>query len=244
MMDPNYKIGTDIYKKYLIEGGLPDIKLNEENISKSRKRYLELYKKTQKLNITKEEEKEFEKLNSTKETDPEYYSSITGIILSEIQIKKAMKQSFKEKFFKSGVDLNITEADIQLIEKEVYNLEKKGTSSLEETHTVKDIRNPKDFYIPPIPDPRLPANIFHKRANLPLEYYDNDDGFWDEYIDSKKSLTMLDENVKNIFKPLKMVADKDLLVHKNTPEALNQRFNYLEYIKKKFKNDLNIADKD
>lgn len=40
-----------------------------------------------------------------------------------------------------------------------------------------------DFHIPPYPTPFEIAE--EKKVVLPLMYYDNDDGFWDEYIDRK-----------------------------------------------------------
>ena len=40
-----------------------------------------------------------------------------------------------------------------------------------------------DFYVKPYPDPTIPPE---KPLIQPINYYDNDDGFWDEYIQHKQ----------------------------------------------------------
>lgn len=41
-----------------------------------------------------------------------------------------------------------------------------------------------DFYVKPYPDPLAPPP---KHLLQPLNYYDNDDGFWTEYIQHKQN---------------------------------------------------------
>lgn len=41
-----------------------------------------------------------------------------------------------------------------------------------------------DFYLKPYPHPNDPTPEYHLQ---PLNYYDNDDGFWTEYIREKQN---------------------------------------------------------
>lgn len=41
-----------------------------------------------------------------------------------------------------------------------------------------------DFYVPPYDDPEAAKEDYGPL--LPLHYYDNDDGFWDTYIEMKQ----------------------------------------------------------
>lgn len=188
LYDPQTIIGVDPFRKSILEEDLPEIKFDEQYLSAGRRRYHELYLKTQKLLLTEEEKEEFMTLNETKFTNPEYYSEITGIPIEELNTIREKKKSFKEKYFVEleGKELPISESDLQLLEEEVTNLEIMGQKK-DECFTIMDAPDEGDdeYYVPPIPDFRKRLNPNHI-FKIPIDYYDNDDGFWDEYIQEKK----------------------------------------------------------
>lgn len=216
LYDPQTIIGVDPFRRNILEDELPEIKFDDILPSKEKRRYQELYIKTQKLLITDEEKEEFIKLNETKFSDPAFFSKITGIPLEELNIIKEKKKSFKEKYFvevEDGQEFPISESDLQLLEEEVTNLEILGQKK-DECFTIMDApdETADDYYVPPIPDFRKPLNPNHI-FKLPIDYYDNDDGFWDDYIQEKKE-RFNPREIKNmpfigVYKDIKGIASEN-----------------------------------
>lgn len=80
--------------------------------------------------------------------------------------------------FASGLDEASREKEKQKIKVEEMNI----TEFTVEPEMEKVMT---DFYTKPYSDPLKPLN--EAEQVIPLNYYDNDDGFWDEYIQEKYS---------------------------------------------------------
>ena len=169
--------GIDDTKKHVLEGGIPEIRMNENVYDDKRLRFLNLYKKVTKFLSTPEEEQEFEKLLSTKDTDPELYSYITGIPLEEISQVKEQAKTFTNTYFKNTHNLSASEAELQILEQKISRL----TNQEEEVD--EDDDDDEDYTLISMQHPLLVGSPFLQK--IPIDYYDNDDGFWDDYIDSK-----------------------------------------------------------
>lgn len=187
--DPNEILGRDDKKKFIVDGGLPEINLNFINESPERMRYVELHYKATRLIITRDEENELMELLKTKDTDPELYSSITGIPLEEVLKETELKKTFTETYFQKNANIGLSELELQLAEKEISNLDSKKSENTDENNNNRDNDeediNLDDEYFPPIPDYTRPRSIY--RQNIPIDFYDNDDGFWDDIIQEKRS---------------------------------------------------------
>lgn len=79
--------------------------------------------------------------------------------------------------FAAGLDTNSREREQKKIMEEEQNISVFTVEpEMEKVQT--------DFYIKPYPSPH---HVFEEAGPLlPLNYYDNDDGFWDEYIQYKQ----------------------------------------------------------
>ena len=160
------------------------------NYAMYRDRYIELHNKMTKLLINKEEEQELIKLLETKSTDPVFYSKITGIPLSDVIREKESKRSFVETYFKKGADIKLTSLELQIAENEVNNIEKRNTNEANkddenENSNIFTNLDYSDVYTKPIPDYSQSKSPFLE--DIPIDFYDNDDGFWDDYINMKKN---------------------------------------------------------
>lgn len=182
--DPDDIFGEDKKRKYLVEGGLPKINKNNFNKSPERMRYIELYDKMQKLICSKEEESELIELLKTKKTNPKLYSEITGISIEEISYEEELKKTFSETYFKKDSNINLSEAELALIEREVANIGNRSKSEDQSEGSYIENLEPEDFYTPPIPNYDKPINPHHNI--IPYDFYDNEDGFWDDYIKEKR----------------------------------------------------------
>ena len=129
------------------------------------------------------------------------YSYITGIPLSEILKVKLQRATFTDTYFNNDVKLNVSEAELKLIESEVDSV--KGRINTEESRKNIDEGEllPKSF-IKPISDPCTP--ICQHFEDIPIDFYDNDDGFWDDYIKEKHGYF----DVKNLhYRPFEVYSD-------------------------------------
>lgn len=181
---PNEHIlGENNLKKNLIPDGLPTLYANSFETDPKRLRYIELYKKIQKLLISKEELNEFYNILKLKETNPAMYSYITGIPLSEIEKVKLQRATFTDTYFASGTKLNLSEAELKLIETEVEGVKNKLDKGDEKESDI--IEKGTQSMIRPIHDPTTPLSPYYQ--DIPIDYYDNEDGFWDDYIKEKHS---------------------------------------------------------
>lgn len=80
--------------------------------------------------------------------------------------------------FASGLDENSREREAaQIMEQELSITEYQVEPEMEQVMT--------DFYLKPYPHPQDPIN--YTDPLLPMNYYDNDDGFWTEYIQMKQN---------------------------------------------------------
>lgn len=181
ILDLNDILGTDSKRKYMTDAILPTLDLNFVDNSKERLRYIELHNKLTKFLITPEEEIEFTEMLNYRDSNPELYSKITGIPLEELNLISESKKSFTETYFKDATKLKFSEAELQLIEREVTSLEnKKNINDLNDD----DDNRVNEIYFPPIPDYTQPQTPHLQK--FPIDFYDNDDGFWDDYIKEKK----------------------------------------------------------
>jgi hypothetical protein len=77
--------------------------------------------------------------------------------------------------FASGLDEDSREREAaKIMEQELNITEYQVEPEMEKVMT--------DFYVKPYADPKEPQE---KPLLQPLNYYDNDDGFWNEYIEQK-----------------------------------------------------------
>lgn len=180
-MNPQIILGENEVKKHLVQNGLPKLSIRRFEKDPERNRYIELHKKMTKLIITKEEEKELLALLSLRDTDPYKYSKITGITIKEIRSSQKQRKSFTDTYFKDGHDLRMTEGELKLIEKETKNLDLLTKSNEEEDGAF--IEKGTQRYIRPIADATYAINPHTQE--IPIDFYDNDDGFWDDYIEHK-----------------------------------------------------------
>ena len=177
-------VGEDKMRKHLIKGGLPKLLKNEIKVDEKRKRYFELHEKMIKLIISPQEEAELLEILNTKTTNPEYYCYITGIPFDQITVEQIASKTFKQNMFTNDAQINISDAELKLLEKG-FNIEKEKE---EDDDDEEDIENMKtDFYVPDIPDLNNSVNPYSK---IPIDFYDNDDGFWDDYIEEKNKINM------------------------------------------------------
>ena len=78
--------------------------------------------------------------------------------------------------FALGLDEDSRESEAKLIMQSEINIDEyEAEPEFEKILT--------EFYIPPHPSPHDEPKDFG--PNIPLNYYDNDDGFWTEYIKKK-----------------------------------------------------------
>ena len=133
--------------------------------------------------ISKEELNEFYNILKLKETNPAMYSYITGIPLSEIEKVKLQRATFTDTYFASGTKLNLSEAELKLIETEVEGVKNKLDKGDEKESDI--IEKGTQSMIRPIHDPTTPLSPYYQ--DIPIDYYDNEDGFWDDYIKEKHS---------------------------------------------------------
>jgi len=135
----------------------------------------------QKLIINSEEEKELQELLKTRESNPEFFSMITGIPLEEINIIAESKKSFIDTYFTDTSKLKLNEAELQLMEKEISNVGNRTRVTEEDENDNKL----GEYFYPPIGNYGKPKSPFFQ--NIPIEYYDNEDGFWDSYIEERRA---------------------------------------------------------
>jgi hypothetical protein len=177
-LDPEYILGEDKKKKHIIEGGLPVIRLERIKNDEDTLRFTVLYRKMKKLSIAPDEELELKTMLDTKKTNPAFFSKITGIPLEEIETSQEKSKSFVDNNFEENTDLTISEGELKLIEKEVQILSLQNSDS-----TITETNLQVDYYYPPIEDYTQPRSPY--KQDIPIDFYDNKDGFWDDYKQAK-----------------------------------------------------------
>lgn len=174
---PNEYVGKELKKKYLVLGGLPKLERNHILTNSDQIRFVELYDKMQKLKISKDEEEEFLKTLELRITDPEKFSKISGIPVSEITFSTEKAKNIAENLFKDVSKVNLTENELRIMYGDNISMD---SNEIDNTLDVKKLEeSASKFYFKPLEDPYVPANP--NLNPIPIDFYDNDDGFWDSY---------------------------------------------------------------
>jgi hypothetical protein len=178
---PDDYVGKELKKKFLVSGGLPKLEKNRWITNPDQIRFTELYEKMQKLKISKDEEEEFLKYLEFRISDPERFSQISGIPISEITFSTEKAKNIAENLFKDVSKVNLSENELRIMYGDNISMDSNDINN--EIDPKKLEESAGSFYIKPLENPYIPSNP--NLNPIPIDFYDNDDGFWDSFKQNK-----------------------------------------------------------